>query len=497
MHPIDIVLLVAYFLAMFGVGAYFLRKNANDDDYYVGGRSMGATHIGLSVVATDVGGGFSIGLGGLGFTMGISGSWMLFTGLMGAWLAAVFLIPTVSRLGTKHKLLTYPQVFGTVYSKRVALVAAGISAIGYLGFTASQLLAGAKLASATIAPLSLTVALFAMGILAVAYTSMGGMKAVIYTDTVQWILLLLGLIFVGLPVAYFKLGGYSEIRASVPASMLRLDSVGTPETSAPVQLINWAFTILPIWFVGMTLYQRIFACRDERTARRAWFLAGLLEWPTMAFLGVVLGLFGRVAFEQGLFTASGFAPGSELDPEYGLPLLLRETLPVGLLGVMLAAYFSAILSTADSCLMAASGNVLTDLLPRSRARWRAQIVTLVIGAAALFLASRMENVLELMLLSYAFMVSGLLVPTIALLVLKKPSSRAALGAMFVGGGTTILLTVQEIELWEDLDPNIFGMTAALVTFIVLHLTDRPAEPEWQPRPNDAKVEPMYEGLGVE
>ncbi|RKY23574.1 MAG: sodium:solute symporter family protein, partial [Planctomycetota bacterium] len=60
-------------------------------------------------------------------------------------------------------------------------------------------------------------------------------------------------------------------------------------------LVKWAVTIVPIWFVGMTLYQRIYACRDEKTAQRAWFLAGLLEWPVMAFMGVALGVLARVA----------------------------------------------------------------------------------------------------------------------------------------------------------------------------------------------------------
>lgn len=80
---------------MLGVGFFFLRKNSNEEDYYAGGRNLNKWHIGLSVVATDVGGGFSIGLGGLGFTMGLSGSWMLFTGLIGAWMASVLLIPKV------------------------------------------------------------------------------------------------------------------------------------------------------------------------------------------------------------------------------------------------------------------------------------------------------------------------------------------------------------------------------------------------------------------
>lgn len=77
-HLLDLSIFVLYMIAMIGVGIYFMRKNKSNEDYFVGGRNMSAGHIGLSVVATDVGGGFSIGLGGLGFVMGLSGSWMLF-----------------------------------------------------------------------------------------------------------------------------------------------------------------------------------------------------------------------------------------------------------------------------------------------------------------------------------------------------------------------------------------------------------------------------------
>ncbi len=110
-----------------------------------------------------------------------------------------------------------------------------------------------------------------------------------------------------------------------------------------VELINWFITIVPIWFVGMTLYQRIFASRNEMEAKKAWFLAGILEWPLMAFMGVVLGVLSRVAFEQGLISFNG-----NIDAEMGLPLLLKEVLPAGVTGMLLAAYFSAIMSTADS-----------------------------------------------------------------------------------------------------------------------------------------------------
>src|SRR6056300_1662796 len=98
MHWIDIIVFALYFVAMLGVGVYFFSKNKNVDDYYVGGRSLGSWHIGLSVVATDVGGGFSIGLGGLGFLIGLAGSWMLFTGLLGAWISGVWLIPRIYKI---------------------------------------------------------------------------------------------------------------------------------------------------------------------------------------------------------------------------------------------------------------------------------------------------------------------------------------------------------------------------------------------------------------
>ncbi|HPI79319.1 MAG TPA: sodium:solute symporter family protein, partial [Cyclobacteriaceae bacterium] len=98
MHWLDYVVFALYFLGILGVGIYFFFKNENHEDYFVGGRSISSFHVGLSIVATDVGGGFSIGLGGLGFVMGLSGSWLLFTGLIGAWMAAVLTVPKLKKL---------------------------------------------------------------------------------------------------------------------------------------------------------------------------------------------------------------------------------------------------------------------------------------------------------------------------------------------------------------------------------------------------------------
>jgi SSS family solute:Na+ symporter len=206
MHFLDYFIFIIYFMSVLAVGLYFYRKNKTKEDYYVGGRNISAGHVGMSIVATDVGGGFSIGLGGLGFIMGLSGSWLLFTGLVGAWLAAVLIIPRIKRIDAKMGMLTYPDFLRWRYGDSVALAAAVISGIGYLGFTGAQILAGAKLASGSvfsnidfINPLDLSLYLMA-GVILV-YTVLGGIKAVIYTDTIQWIVLLGGLFFFGAPFA--------------------------------------------------------------------------------------------------------------------------------------------------------------------------------------------------------------------------------------------------------------------------------------------------------
>ncbi len=462
MSWIDLSIFIAYLLSMLGVGVYFLRTNKNTDDYYVGGRKLSSLHIGLSVVATDVGGGFSIGLGGLGFTMGLSGSWLLFTGLLGAWLSGVFLIPKVADLARRNGFLSFPQFLEFVFDKRVALVAGVISAIGYLGFTSSQILAGAKLAASTFNGLSIDNAMLVMGVIAIVYTVMGGLKAVIYTDTIQWIILMAGLIFVGLPFAYFKIGGAEAISTSLAPQFLSLRSVSWQ------QIVNWMFTIIPIWFIGMTLYQRIYASKDTRTAQKGWFIAGLFEYPLMAFIGVVLGMFARVAMENQLLPGYNAA---NLDAEMGLPVLLKTILPAGFLGIVLSAYFSAIMSTADSCLMASSGNLLTDVLRKHNSKNSlrfSQFLTLVIGIIALLLALRMSSVLELMLHSYSFMVSGMIIPVLAALFSKRPDSKAALFSMLTGGGITLFLIVTNANLPLGLDANIFGIFSSLVVYILFH-----------------------------
>ncbi len=468
MSTLDYIIFVVYMAGVMAVGLYHYRKNENLEDYYVGSRSLGWSHVGMSVVATDVGGGFSIGLGGLGFAMGLAGSWLLFTGLVGAWLTAVVLIPRVKRLDAAQALFTYPDLLRWRYGDRTALLAAVISGIGYLGFTGGQILAGAKLASATVfrqAPFGMdpmTFALYAIAGITIAYTVVGGLKAVIYTDTVQWMVLLGGLILVALPSAFHAVGGWSGLRAALPASHF------DPTRVEPVQLVNWAVTIIPIWFVAMTLYQRMYACRNVKEARKAWFLAGLLEYPLMAFSGVLLGMAARVLYPA-------------VDPEMGLPMLIAEVLPAGVAGLVVAAYFSAIMSTADSCLLAASGNFVSDLAARllpwasgDKAQMRlSMLVTGLVGVCAVLLATKFQSVLDAILYAYAFMVSGLLVPTLGVFYLRRGGEKAAISSMLVGGGMALVAIIGGWELPLGLDAAVFAIPVGLGVYLVVGSLEAP------------------------
>ena len=467
MHLVDFLIFFLYLIGVMSIGIFFYRRNLTTDDYYVGGRRMSPSHVGLSVVATDVGGGFSIGLGGLGYLMGLSGSWLLFTGLLGAWITAVTVIPRVKALDLRHRLRTYPDFLRLRFGNKVALTAALISGIGYMGFTGGQILAGAKLASVTLitrAPLGLEpldFALLLIAVFTVLYTVLGGLKAVIYTDTVQWIILLGGLIGLCIPITLWKLGGWAGLREALPAEYFRLDNVDF------VTIVNWMVTILPIWLIGMPLYQRIYACRDTKDAQRAWFVAGFFEYPVMAFSGVFLGMASRVLF-----------PGVE--SELGLPMLIQHLLPVGAAGLVVAAYFSAIMSTADSCLMASSGNLVNDLLQRTVLRNSderrmirvSQIATLSIGALAVLLASRFERVLDIVLHAYGFMVAGLFIPTLGAYFWRWATPRAALASMLLGGGTALILQTNLARLpasiaeW-GLDDGIYGMLVSAVVLVLV------------------------------
>jgi SSS family solute:Na+ symporter len=307
-----------------------------------------------------------------------------------------------------------------------------------------------------------TTAALIMALIVILYTALGGLQAVVYTDTVQWIVLLGGMAL-AVPAGWHHVGGWQAISTALPEAHFSLLNV------EPGTFLIWMVSIVPIWFVAMTVYQRIYATRDIKTAKRAWFMAGLLEYPVLAFLGVALGMLARVAFP-------------EAESEMGLPLLLTDVLPVGLTGLVVAAYFSAIMSTADSCLLASVGNIVQDLYLRyikrdasvRRTLVLSRILTVAIGSASMIVALLVPKVLDAILLAYGFLVSGLFIPTLAALFWKRATATAALWATVAGGTCAVALQVR--PEWNPLSEAAFIAIPlsliVLVTLSVLTTTGR-------------------------
>ena len=298
-----------------------------------------------------------------------------------------------------------------------------------------------------------------MAVITIVYTVIGGLKAVIYTDTFQLTLLLGGLIIITIPITLYKIGGLDALRKSLPPEYFSLSNI------SPATFINWMVTIIPAWLIGNTLYQRMYACRNEYEAKRAWYIAGFLEYPVMAFTGAFLGMCARV-----------IAPDAE--PEMAIPILIRDVLPAGVTGIVIVAYFSAIMSTADSCLMASSGNFVNDIIERYFVRKvsaktsirLSMLVTLIIGVLSVIVASQFTSVLNAGLYTYAFMISGLFVPTLGAYFWKRGSSAGAMAGMLAGGITTLLLSTNIIVLPEilaalGLYAGLYGMICSAVAFV--------------------------------
>jgi SSS family solute:Na+ symporter len=214
----------------------------------------------------------------------------------------------------------------------------------------------------------------------------------------------------------------------------------------------------------------MYATRDVATAKKAWYLAGLLEWPAMAFLGTLLGMCARVLYP-------------ESDPEMGLPILIKSVLPIGVVGIVLAVYFSAIMSTADSCLLASVGHLITDLYHKHVAPSASdhkllrlsRVLTVVVGIASTAIALYLPTVLDAVLLSYSFMVSGLFVPTILGLLWPGATATGALASMLAGGSAAVIFNLfpnLRPHGLATVDPTWLAAGIALVVMVTISTVTR-------------------------
>jgi SSS family solute:Na+ symporter len=398
----------------------------------------------------------------LGFTLGISGSWLIAISGLSIILASFLMVPKVKRWADQVKGLTTGDLFEARFDRRTGTLAALVIGLAWFTFVGGQIIAGGKLLQVTLG-MDLTWAIALAGFVILAYTTMGGLKAVIYTDVLQMVVLLIGVVFILVPIGLIEVGGWSgmvETLSADPqtASMVEWDAIGWK------QLLGWFLSIIPIWFISIAALQRIIAARDEKTARRAFLLTGVpIEWPLFAIGSTLVGLFARI-----------LAP--ELaDAELATPTMILTLLPAGLTGIVIAAYIAAVMSSADSCLIGPV-SIFTNDIYRKMLRPGAgegelmrvaRSLTIVLGLLAIGIAYMTPNVLDLILYAYTFGAAGLFFPMLGLLFWRRTTADGAFWSMMLGGGSAIIWTLAG-EPW-GFSSSYAGWLVALPTMVIVSL----------------------------
>ena len=471
LHPFDLAVMAAYFLVLLWIGFRVMRSKQGESEsetFLAADRNMNLFQTTSTTAATDIGGGFSIAMGGLGFTLGISGSWLIAISGLSVVMASFLVVPKVKRWADRVKGLTTGDLFEQRFDRRTGTMAASLVGIAWLTFVGGQIIAGGKLLQATVG-IDLGVAIFVAGAIIVAYTAMGGLKAVIYTDVFQMTILLVGVVFILVPIGIVRVGGISEMIAffesdSDTATMVQWGAAGWP------QMLAWFFSIFPVWFISIAGFQRIIAAESEKTARRAFVLTGIpIEWPLFAIGSTLVGMFARILTPE------------LTDPELAAPTMIQMLLPAGVAGLVIAAYIAALMSTADSCLIGPVAILVNDIYrkfvkPSATDRElvrAARVATIGLGVLAIGTAYLLPRVLDLILYAYTFGAAGLFFPMLGLLFWKRATASGAFWSIFTGGTSAVLWTIVG-EPWVA--ASYIGWASSCATLIAVSLaTEHAAE----------------------
>lgn len=435
--------------AMLLIGYWSSRQIKNLSDFLVAGRRLPFYLATATLFATWFGAGSLMGAAGTAYSDGILGVISdPFAAGLSLILAGLFYVAFLRRL----KLLTITDIFGKYYSKGSEIFASILMVPVYIGWLGAQMVALGYITHALtgIDPL-LGIVIGALIVLI--YTFAGGMWAVTLTDFVQVIILIAGL-FIILPSTLIHIGGLGELIKSTPREFWRIIPPADSGYHNWVSYFGqWALMGLGC-IVGQDLIQRSLASKNEKVAKWSAVTAGV-GYVLIGIIPILLGFSGRMIF-----------PGIG-DPELIVPNLAIKFLSLPLLMLFLGALISAIMSSADSSLLAATSlltkNIILELFPHKKnedflplARW----MTIIVAILSMLVALYVKQIYNLMVNSWATLFVGILVPVTAALYWKKANKEAAWASMILGTGTWIGYIVIKTGNFQEIADPIFYTAAA-------------------------------------
>ncbi|ANO50262.1 sodium/proline symporter [Woeseia oceani] len=452
----------AMFLLLFvGVGlASAMRAKKSRNDYYLASREIKPWLAGLSAVATNNSGYMFIGVIGFTYTAGMAAALLMTGWILGDFIGSLFIHKRLRQHTESTNEASFAAVMARWHGEEFTVwrrIAAVVMLIFLGSYAAAQISAGGKALQGVLGwdPLYGAVA---VAIMVLAYSVAGGIRASIWTDAAQSMVMLAAMSTM-LFVAVQGKGGLDATvsqLAEIPGYLdIYPDDVLLPGLAGVAMfVIGWMFAGFSV--VGQPhVMVRFMALDDVKNLNRTRF------WYYSYFISFYL-----LATGVGMLSRLYLPSLGDLDAELALPTMALELLPDFFVGMVLAGIFAATMSTADSLVLSCSAAVTHDLAPsRLEKSWQMKAVTAFVVALALGMAvSGSRSVFQLVIMSWSVLASAF-APLLTLYVLGRRISEAgAIVAMLAGVSTAIgwRLLGWHNMLYEGLPGILVGLLVALL-----------------------------------
>ncbi len=431
-----------------------LQKQRTSTDYFLAGRHMPWFVVGASIFASNIGSEHIVGLAGQGSTSGMAmAHWELHAWVV-VMLAWVF-VPFYYR----SKVFTMPEFLERRFNSTCRWILSIVSLVAYVFTKVSvTVYAGGVVFNVLLPEINIQLTdtfvldAFWIGalltvVLTGIYTVLGGLRAVVYTDTVQTVILLIGSAF----ITFFglsKLGGWGELQVICRENAANF-ALWRPNTDPdfPWLGILIASPIVGIWYwcTDQYIVQRVLSAKDLKNARRGALWGSFLKvWPVMLF--IVPGLIGYALHQKGLITIpTKIVDGQQVtDGDQVFAVMVRELLPAGLRGLvvggLLAALMSSLSSLFNSCASLFTVDIYEKIKPKASERHLVTVgrfATVAVVAMGIVWIRVMPLISQGGLYKYLQSVQGYLAPPITAVFLlglffKRINGKGAVAGLAIG-----------------------------------------------------------------
>lgn len=350
---LDWIVIAGYFLLLLGVAAWVISQKQNDsEDYFLAGRNMGWFVVGASIFASNIGSEHVVGLAG----SGAGDKFPLLIYELHAWIVVLLgwlFLPFYVRSG----VFTMPEFLEKRFNPRARWFLSLFSLAAYVLTKVSVTLYAGGIVISTLLDISFMQGALATVILTGIYTILGGMRAVVYTETLQAIILVIGaatLTVLGLQAA----GGWNAVVAEVgPQYMDMWRSMDDPEY--PWHWLVLSSTIVGIWYwcTDQVIVQRVLTAKNIKEGRRGSIFGAFLKL-TPVFLFLIPGVIALVLKQRGELAWE--------TPDQAFPALMMAILPAGLRGLVAAGLMAALMSSLASVFNSCSTLFTVDIYKKIR-----------------------------------------------------------------------------------------------------------------------------------